>query len=266
MALTATASAGFENVGFATGEEIFLLPGDPGVTYTKGDTVTPGAIGGSASGADGVLSRCTAGALASTAIGTVMRTTICPSKTTGFPTSSQLNTIENATDDQCLIPVKMWVAKGAPIYEVTFADHKDDTVITYTAATPQVALTTGLSADDYPAGAVVYVYTGTGAGQMNIVDSYDHTGGAAEKMLVFHRAFQTALDSTSKMIILSGEGAVVTGIQFFGGIDMKDSTQLQADDGSNDGDFVLFMDWRQGAALLQNLKLRVVPRQFIRAA
>jgi hypothetical protein len=162
--------------------------------------------------------------------------------------------------------MKPKVPAGTQVYKATFANHKDDTVITYTAATRAIACTTGFAADDYPNGGLLYVYEGTGAGQVNLVEDYDHTGGAAELLLICHRAFATALDSTSKFIVVSGEAVADYGIGFFSRMDADTVSALDASDGANDGDWVVYMDWREAGEFLKNLTLPVVPREVIYSA
>ena len=79
MALTATATKGFEPVRPTSGEEIFWLPGDPGVTYTKGDGVYLGAT----AGYDGLIAKLAGGAVQP--VGRVEKTIVCPSNATAFP-------------------------------------------------------------------------------------------------------------------------------------------------------------------------------------
>mgnify|MGYP001239060116 CR=1 FL=1 len=79
MALTATASQGFEKVRTTGCSEIMWLPGDPGVTFTKGDEVALGTTTGNA----GLLILATDSLV--DCVGRVAKTTICPAATQAFP-------------------------------------------------------------------------------------------------------------------------------------------------------------------------------------
>lgn len=249
MALTATASQGFEPFRLVAPDEIVYAMGDPGDTYTRGDIVT-------ATVGEGVVDLLAAG---EDFIGVVDRTIVCPVKTQALPAPGDFDPWRNAEKDKCLIPVKGIAAPGTQVFLVTFASHLDDTVISYVnGATAYAALTTGATADDYPNGALVYVYEGTGKGQVNVVEDYDETGGTVEKMLVFHRPFAVALDSTSKIIIVSGEAVASRGIGFFNRADAGDQNNLVANDGSNDGEWLVYADYRTIGSHLAELKLPVI--------
>lgn len=252
MALSATATQGFVPYRKVADSEVLFIPGDPGVTFTRGDTLTalPGAAGGGllTAAADSTAGTC----------GVVHQTTVCPAATQGFPYPDSVLRRLNDAEHLTLVPMVSHVDAGTQIYKATFANHKDDTVVSYTASTRAIACTTGFSADDYPNGGLLYVYEGTGAGQVNIVEDYDHTGGAAELLLICHRAFKTALDSTSKFIVVSGEAVAEYGISFFGRMDADTVAALDAGDGSNDGDWVVYMDFREAASFLKNLTLPVI--------
>src|SRR3990167_3099513 len=132
MALTATASQGMEPVRLTSAEEIMYLPGDPGVTYTRGDSVyMNGSWGTATAGVEGLLQVTPADGTVQ--IGTVTRTTVCPANTQAFPGPGLHNPIEWAAEDKTLVPVKVSVAAGVQVYKCTFASHKDDTVVTYSA-------------------------------------------------------------------------------------------------------------------------------------
>ena len=246
MALTATASQGFEHVGQTTGNEVFYLPGDPGDTFTRGDGVDI---------VNGVLDRCDAGDIPWCV---VQRTTVCPGATQAAAPSYQLNPILNEAEDKCLIPVKPLVPAGVPVYEVTFAGHADTELDAYTAATPSVTVTTALGADNDSNGAIVYVYEGPGAGEILIGADYTQTS----KVLTTHRVAKATLTTSSKVIILEGEGGGVGGIGFLGRMDMADHNNLNAAGGYEDGDWLLWMDWITAPTLLQELKVRVIPAKF----
>lgn len=256
MALTAT-DFNITPFRLTSGEEIFWLPGDPGVTYTKGEFVAQGATGGSA----GLIIR--AADSNADPIGSVMKTTVCPANTQAWPRASQFDPVRWNAQEKCLVPIKLSVPAGVQVYKATFANHIDDTVISYSAASLYIAATTGHTADDYPNGALIYVYEGPGAGEVNIVDDYDHTGGAAELLVQLHRPFQATLTSASKYIVLTGEGASAKGISLLGRMDLDDEDAMDASDGANDGDFVVFMDWLSAPGFLSQLTVPVIPKTFL---
>lgn len=252
MALTATATQGFEHLRQTSGEEIFWLPGDPGVTFTEGDEVA---------NSNGVLILAT-DSLANT-IGQVAKSVVSPAATQNFPRAADFDPVRYETEDKCLVPVRLRVPGNVKVSKATFKNHKDDTVITYDAATRAIACTTGFAADDYPNGGLLYVYEGPGAGEVNIVEDYDHTGGAAELLLICHRAFKATLTSASKFIVVSGEAVATRGVHLLGRIDGADSNELDAADGADDGDYVVVADWRSIAKFLKNLTLPVIHRSAL---
>lgn len=250
MALTAAKSPlGFELVRYTHENELLYVPGDPGDTITREDmlTVTVG---------EGVLDVAAAGEVP---VCRAAKSVVMAALATGHPRPS---TFDPASDtSNTLIPVKPMIAAGVPVYKATFASHHDDTVATYTAATATISLTTGCGADDRPNGAILYVYGGTGAGQIGVIADYTHVGTA----VVMHHAFAVDLDATSEVIILAGEAAGDRGIGFFNRID-GDVDGLVANDGANDGDWCVYLDWREAETYLKNLTLPVVPALSIYAS
>ena len=257
MALTASVSPqGFAPLREMAPDEVILLPGDPGVTYTRGSIVYIGATGGAYG-----LPILQTDSIAS-AIGTVVKTTVCPAASQAFPLMPYVD--RDTAESKTLIPVRLNIATSQQVFHATFRGHFDDTVISYATGAgtgsgsgAYAALTTGCSADDYPNGAWVYVYAGKGAGQVNIVDDYDHTGGSVELMLAFTRAFNVALDSTSKIIIVAGEGATNKGVGAIGRLDSYTDLLLDAADGADDGDWVTPLDFRHAREFLSQLTLPV---------
>lgn len=246
MALTATASQGFEDLHKASGDEVFLLPGDPGVTFVKGDKVV--ITNGVLALADGD----------SNSFLKVLKTVACPAATQAFP--HPFNAIDDNDEDKTLVPVRVTTLnEGTQIEKVTFSGHYDDTVVSYTAGTRAIACTTGMGADDRPNGGILYVYEGAGAGEVNVVEDYDHTGGAAELLLICHRPFKATLDTTSKFIVLGGEAAASAGIAFMGLVDPGDEDSIHVNDGYDDGTYRLCFDFVRAAALLKNLMVAAVP-------
>jgi hypothetical protein len=256
MALTATATDGFEPFGSTSGQEVFYLPGDPGVTYTRGDRVGIGGLTSEASATNGL-----GGVLKGPSVtgdknlvGRVMRTTVCPAATQAFPKPIDFDPVYNNAEDKCLVPVSIDVPAGVRKFRVTFASQVDDTVVSWTPSTRIIVGTTGHAADSYPIGAMVYVYEGPGAGECNVVEAYTH----ATKSLTLHRNFNATLTTASKYIVLSGEAAVDTGIPLMGRIDAADLNNLTAADGSNDGQYLVFCDWRTIGKHMSELTLPVI--------
>jgi uncharacterized phage protein gp47/JayE len=244
MALTATATTGFERVGLTSADRVFYLPGDPGVTFAKGQQV---AI------TNGVISD--AGDSAKP-IGICAEATVVPAATTAAATAAQINKIEDASADLCVVPVLLNVASGWPIYKVTFANHFDDTLAAYTVGTPSLTLTTSPGANDDTNGAIIYVYEGPGRGEILIGDDYVH----ATKILTVHRRASATLTSSTKVIILEGEGGSAGGIPFLGRMDADTNIAVDASDGYDDGDWMLYFDLIEAPSLLHNLTVKVIPR------
>jgi hypothetical protein len=246
VALTATASQGFEHLRVTAENETLLLPGDPGITFAKGDLVIV---------TNGVLVTATD---SSEAIGRVTETRVCPAASVGFPIGPlDVGNYDSNARNPALVPVELFVAQGTKVVKCTFKNQKDDTVIAWTESTRAIACTTGMTADDYPNGAILYIYEGTGAGQINVVEDYDHTGGAAELLLICHRNFQIQPDATSKFIVLSGEAASTRGVTFGGRIDEADEDELDAADGADNGKFAVMLDFIGAGEFLKNLMLPV---------
>lgn len=250
MALTATASQGFEHYRTIESNEIILVPGEASTTYNVGDLVLVGT--------DGRLDKATANQMP---VGVVTKKVVVPAQTVAFPNAAGFGTLINGGDsDQVLtlVPIAPLCPVGSKVLKATFKDHLDDTVVTYSSGSRYIELTTGAAADDYPNGALVYVYEGKGAGQVNLVEDYDHTGGTVEKMLVIYRPFAIDLDSTSKIIVLSGEAAATRGIHQLGNAGAADENELDMNDHANDGKFLMYADWTELPALLKALQAPVV--------
>lgn len=242
MALTATATQGFEYVGLTSGEEIFYLPGDPGDTFTRGQQVQI---------ANGVLDD--AGDSVDP-VGVVMETTVCPAATQAAPPSDDYNKISKDAADLCLVPVKMLVPAGEPIFRVTFANHFDDTLAAYTSATPSITLSTSPGANDDSNGSIIYVYEGPGMGEILIGADYVHTS----KVLTTHRVAKATLTTSSKVLILEGEGGSVGGISFLGRVDADTNAAVDMGDGYDDGNWMLWFDFLEAPSLLKNLTVKVI--------
>lgn len=248
MALTATATQGLEFYRYVQEHEVIYIPGDPGDTYTRGDGVV-GTVG------EGVVDPAAA---AEDIVGTVAKTMTCAAATVAFPRPGEFNAAHDATDT--LVPVVSHVPAGTPIYLVTFASQIDETLLGYTAATPSFLGTTGAAADNYPNGALVCVYEGPGIGEVNVVADYDHTGHAdGELAYITHRTFSATLTTASKAIVLAGEAVASRGVGFFNRTALADANNVVVNDHADDGDFVIYMDWRDSYRLLSNLKVPVIP-------
>ena len=244
MALTATATQGFESLRSIDSEETILLPGTPGVTFNRGDVVKM---------TNGLVAK--AGDSEAEAIAVVTKTVTVPSATSaGFPVPRDYNAGVGSTEDDTLVMCTPFINAGCRIFKSTFNGQHDDTVAAYAAGTPSLTLTTSMGADDDGIGGLVYVYEGTGAGQINIVADYVHS----TKVLTLARKFKTDLSTDSKIIVLEGAGSGAAGVGFFGRLDL-DATQNQLDvtDGQDDGDYIVVMDFRQSTSFVKNLTLPV---------
>lgn len=256
MAHTATASQGFEWDREVACGEVMWVPGDPGVTYTKGDLVQ-------ASG--GVLILGTDSA--NTMVGVVEKTVVCPANTQAFPNPGQAYPPSLDAAEKTLIPIRPLVPVGTPVLKATFAGQADETVVTYSAASRYIGCTTGFGADDRPNGALVYVYEGPGKGEVNVVEDYDHANGNVELELILHRPFNATLTAASKFIVLAQTGSAVAQ-GFFGRLDsdaMGDG-KLDLTDGQDDGDFTILLDFRKAAFHLNNLMLPVIRSSMLYSA
>lgn len=230
---------------------IINMVGDPGVTYTRGTMV----VRDSSAGTYGCAIK--ASDSSALVIGRVAKTVVCPAATTcAFPIPGQPPGDLDGNVAKTLIPVECTRFAGQQLLKGHFyANAKDETVVTYSAASRYVGLTTGLGTDDYGTGALVYVYEGPGKGECNIIEDYDHTGGTVELMAVFHRPFNATLTTSSKMLIFCNDGAAGDGIPPIGGLmDLDESSSTQSDfdcaDGYDDGNYITLTDWHRLADLM----------------
>lgn len=246
MALTATATQGLEFYRYVQEHEVLYIPGDPGDTFTRGDAVTT-TVG------EGILDPAVADEMI---VGTVAKTTTCAAASVAFPKPGSFNPAHDTSDT--LIPIHSAVPAGTPIYLATFASQADETVVSYTASTRAIAETTGHTADDYPNGALVCFYEGPSIGEVNVVEDYDHTGGAAELLLILHRKCAGTPTTSTKFIVLAGEAAGSRGMGFFNRIDLADANNLATNDGADLGKFMIYMDWRDSYRFLSNLKVPII--------
>lgn len=251
MALTATNSPqGLEKIRETCEREILYLPGQPGVTYTRGDQVqytrTEAFIDVAAAGETG--------------IGTVQETIVCPAASVGMPGPGAFDPVAKSSEDLSLIPVKMNVAAGVDVLLATFSGHADDTVAAYTAATPSITGTVALGGNDDANGAILYIYSGPGAGQANLVADYV-TG---TKVFTLVRKFAVAPTTASKFIVLEGEGGgSAFGVGYLGRTELKAAGTINVDDGADDGEYIVYMDYRDTAQYLENLTLPIIKRTHL---
>jgi hypothetical protein len=252
MAHSATATQRFETWRRVAFEEILYLPGDPGVTYTRGE-LCYGDL--TTAGESGLIMQ--AGAGQANTIGTVHQTTICPANTTSFPLPLEFDPSDRSGSNLCLIPIRMHVPEGTVVYRVTFEGHTDETVASYSA--PTITDTTGHTANDNPNGALVYIYEGPGIGEVNIVDDYVHSGTTT----VCHRNFATTLTSSSKYISLDGENSTFKGIGPVGRIDVIDDETVNCAQGADDGDYMIYMSWQEAGTFLNNLTVPVISAKAV---
>ena len=252
MTLSASDTQGFEFAGFVEDSEVLYIPGAAGTTYTKGDLVGMTAGELSAAGGD------------TAPIGVVMETVACSANTVAFPSPLSFQPGKADDADLTLVPVRPILPAGTPRYKVSVANHVDETVVSYTPSTRAIECTTGFAADDRPNGALLYVYEGPGAGEANIVEDYDHTGGAAELLLSCTRPFNATLTTASKFIVLGSDGGASALFQLGRADSVSTSSmKIDVDDGSDDGDFVLFFSWEKVGELLGDLSVIVVPAKAL---
>jgi hypothetical protein len=240
MAFSQTAQTGFGEYGRTTGDEEFLLPGDPGVSFVAGDLCA--------------LNRTSLGVLIKATDSLpppyfrVTRSTVCPAATQAFPLPADSYRPAVDAEGRTLIPVtRVGAVANQPILRVKTYGYVDETVTSYTASTRVVVLGTGMAVNDYSNGGLVYVYEGPGIGEMNIIEDYVH----ASTHIVLHRAFATALTTASKLLIYckaAGDNAVGP----FGRMDVYDADQLDVTDGSDDGNFIFWGGWEMLGEMMKN--------------
>lgn len=253
MALTAaTTSRGFEFDRYIQPDEILMLPGDPGVTFTPGDTVDF---------TNGVLTACAA---ADSPLYQVVGgdPIVCPAATAygfgvyglddGFFEGSVYAGMDVYVPCRPLRPKPFTPVMRSTI--AAAATGQDQTIAAYTASTPSITLTTSPGANDDGNAGLIFVHAGTGLGQWNIIADYVH----ASKVMTLHRKFETALDATSQVLIMVGNTTDTVGIGFGTRIAAVDQTELDATDGGDDGEWAPFLDVREVPTLLNNLMLKVV--------
>jgi hypothetical protein len=247
MALTAARTLqGNEMVRTIQSPDILHLPGDPGVTFTRGDRVAM---------SNGVLILAT-DSLADT-IGRVMKTTVCPAATQAFPIGPNGPSDLDGAEAKTLIPIEMDVPAGVKVFAAPISNHCDYTVTSWTAGTRALVVATGFNTNDYPNSAIVYVYDGPGKGQINVIEAYTH----ATLTLTMHRAFAVAPTSASSVIVLAA-AAAANGVGFMGRMDFDDENALEVDDGDDDGNAVLYCDFLKIQEYLKNLSVPYINANY----
>lgn len=233
MAFSVTSMSGIRRIGETNSKTVWWVPGDPGIAYTKGNlcTMSNGVLVAVTDSAEGGWLRPTRTVTASAA-----------GASTPFTRPEALKPHGDPADELTLIPCEVDLPDGVPINLAKVHNITDDTVASYSAASRYVACTTGFGADARPNGSIAYVYEGPGMGEFNIVEDYDHTGGAVELMLVFHRAFKATLTSSSKIIVF-GSTAAANAMSFFGRCDAYDADEIDCIDGYDDGNYITVPNW-----------------------
>jgi hypothetical protein len=247
MALTATATKGLEFDHYIQQDETIFIPGDPGDTLYEGF----GLVSTVGEGVADILADNEGGM-----IGTANKTVVMSAATTAFPYPDNFDPAHDTSNS--LVEVRPALKAGTRVYRVTFANQYDCTISAYTAATPSITLAASPGANDYYNGAIVYVYDGPGAGQVNVIADFDH----ATIVATLHRKFETALTAASKVIVLAGEAVASRGIGFFNRAEYKAAGYLTCDQGSDDGDYIVYLDWRRAAQLLSKLMITVCPARY----
>ncbi len=245
MGFSRTTIKGHNEYGYTVGDEEFLLPGDPGVTFAAGDLCALDRAN-----TNGVLAL--VGDSSPPPFFRVTRDTVCPAATQPFPRPSTQYNPGQEEVDKCLIPCT-WVGNkgGLPIHRSMLNGYADETVVTYDSATRRLGVTTGFAVDDYPNGALAYCYEGPGAGEMNVVEDYTHTGGAVELLVIFHRDWKATLTTSSKVLFLAAPAAD-NAVGMFGRMDVYDADELDVADGVGDGNMIAFGGWEKIGDLIKH--------------
>ena len=206
-------------------DEIVWLQGDPGVTYHKDAAC---AMSG------GVLIAATDSLDAKFF---PVRDVVCSAATGNAFTNPKDLFPGNPTTDTTWIPCRVLTSGSPSVRTVKLYGYADETVVTYSAGSKYIQCTTGFGADDRPNGSIVYVYEGPGQGEVNVVEDYDHAGGATNLLLELHRPFKATLTTASKFIVL-GSTAAANAASFWGLGDLYDVDQVDVIDGADDGNYI----------------------------
>jgi hypothetical protein len=211
--------------------EVFWLPGDPGVAFTRNKRYAL---------SNGVLVAATDSV--ANAIFRPIRTVTMAAASVAFTKPRDLDPAA-ATHDTTLVPCVVDCPAGLSIQRGKVKNYADETVVSYTASTRAIACTTGFTADDYPNGALLIVTGGPGVGEWNVIEDYDHTGGAAELLLICHRKFSATLTTSTTFTVLAPTDAN-NGLGLWGRCDLADDDELDVSDGDDDGDYVITASWQ----------------------
>ena len=249
MAYAVTALQNVQYHRHTSAREVMYLPGDPGVTYTKGEMCILGATAG-------VLTKATDSQ--ANAVFRVLETTVCPAATQAFVKPSDFFPRRKESKDLCLVPVQVMVGDGAPVYLANIDGEVDETVASWTAGTRTAVVTTGFAVNDYPNGALAYVYEGPGIGEVNVVEDYVHSSLS----VIFHRNFVATLTSSSKIMFLASATAA-NAVGLFGRVDLSDEDEIDMEDGADDGNYVVYGDWKQIADHLRLGQLPIIGQNHL---
>lgn len=245
MALSVKALTGMPIHRFTGKTERLWVPGDPGVTFTRGNVyvMSGGVLVAASDSSAGPYFR-------------AERTVTCPAATTNFPRLIDFKPHE--PDDslmQTLIPVVPMIPAGTPVLKAKIANQADDTVASVAAGTRSIGLTTGAGADDRPNGGLIYLQTGTGAGELNVIEDYDHAGGNVELEAITHRTSRAAAADTG--FFLSSITAA-NAVGPFGRMDLDGTDTVDMSDGADDGNFVLYGSWEELLTLIPDGHLPII--------
>lgn len=244
MTMSISTLLGFKPYRITGPDETLLLPADPGITIARRSLLA---------GSGGVLINATEG-LAPPVVNARLGGTI-PAASQAFPVPSGMGARHAYADEnKTLIPVKTKVPSGTQVYLVKINGYADETTVTWTASTRTIVCTTGFAVNDYPNGALVYIYEGPGAGELNVVEDYVHSSLS----LIMHRNFSATLTTSSKFIVLASASAANAVSPIFGRMDNQDVDEVEVDDGANDGDWCVYGDWYDIARNLKNGWLPVI--------
>jgi hypothetical protein len=229
MAFSPTDLATTEVKRIAGEREIFWLPIDPGVTATRGKPYVM---------SDGVLV-----AASDSSAGPYFypdRTVVGSAASNAFTKPADLKVTDNADTELTLVPCTTDLQAGTSIRLANYMNYADESVTSWTASTRTLVVVTGFDTNDYPNGALAYVYEGPGIGEWNIVEDYVH----ASLSVVFHRNFTATLTTDSKVVFLA-PAAADNFLCLFGRCDFDSAIgDLDVSDGADDGDLIIAAGWQ----------------------
>lgn len=245
MTLTSSEVAGFSSYRKVSGDTIFWVAGDPGVTFAKGDKINM---------ENGVAALAAAD---DASFGTVVQSVTCPANTTAFavPSAHIVNRQDATPQFSTLVPIRLDLTGEVHAEKCLFKNHMDDTVSSYTSGTRTIVHAgSALGSDDEGIGGLLYVYEGPGKGEVNIVEDYT----TSSKSIVCHRPFNATLTSSSKFILLGTVGAD-NGVGQLSRLELADEDELDVTNGTDNGNYQVVLDWREAAVFLNKLQLPVIP-------